>query len=480
MVFVAISLFFCLITAPYAGAVSIESPPSSGPAKIESPLLVTGYAFSGSTLLYVQLYNSSNEVIDISGWEVEYRISAQVESVKIGSLEGMLKPGGYIIMGEQTSMPSADFAYIISTSTEPSAVQAIKVIAPSRYLESVVNVKTDAKNNHWKRNVSTSTGNYLSTFTSFAPDNATILYGRGLYEPPEVTQIQFTEILANPRNCSPAEDSKDCADFVKFYNPTSQPIDLSQFRLRVGYKGQAPTSGNTFSLAGIIAPGGYYTVTRSSDDRPISLLNSGSYIWLEDIYGVRQYSNTTTEYPDASSESKKGQAWAYDSQDATWKWTLKPVPFNSASEFVFPVVAKSKVAGSLTPCKEGQYRSEETNRCRSATSVTTALAPCDEDEERNPDTNRCRKMASLASSELAPCKEGQERNPETNRCRNVISSPPDSAFKPEPIADTGKAFAGWWALGGVGTLALGYGAWEWRREVFGFVQRVGSFFTSSK
>jgi hypothetical protein len=79
-----------------------------------------------------------------------------------------------------------------------------------------------------------------------------------------------------------------------------------------------------------------------------------------------------------------------------------------------------------------------------------------------------------------PCKAGQERNPETNRCRNATAAVPVADFAVAPIADTGKAFVGWLALGGIGLLAVGYGAWEWRREVVAGVQKVRSFFTSSK
>jgi len=111
-------------------------------------------------------------------------------------------------------------------------------------------------------------------------------------------------------------------------------------------------------------------------------------------------------------------------------------------------------ASTLTPCKEGQYRSEETNRCRSITG----------------DTN-----------ELAPCKEGQERNPETNRCRTVQAAQPTKAdYAVEPIKETATAFTGWWALGGISALAAGKIGWEWREEIANAVRKVGSFFTSGK
>lgn len=481
MAIVAISLLLCITIQP-AGAVGVVAPAPIQP-KVDSPILVTGYAFNGPKLLYVQLFNSSNEVIAVENWAVEYTISGQLAPVEVGKLSGNIKPGGYVVVGEKASTPAADFGYEIAIPDGAAGnVNGIKLIPAGNYAETAIVVKSDASLGYWKRNISASTGSYLSTFSSFVPDSTFVLYGKGLYEPAETATLQFTEILANPRNCSPLEQAGECLDFVKFYNPTSLPVDLSQFRLRVGYFGQNATSNNTFVLAGVVPAGGYFTTQTSADNRPISLTNSGSYVWLEDTYGMKRYDATVTEYPDASSDTKKGQAWAYDITDGTWKWTLQPNAAHGASIFVLPEPPKPKVtAASLTPCKEGQYRSEETNRCRSLATATTALAPCDDDEERNPATNRCRKIASLTNQELVPCKEGQERNPETNRCRNIAAtSPPDTAFKAEPIAETGKAFMGWWALGGVGLLAVGYGIWEWRQEMLGAVQKVASFFTLGK
>lgn len=133
------------------------------------------------------------------------------------------------------------------------------------------------------------------------------------------TGLQVSEILANPRACSPLETALDCRDYVKLYNPTDQPADLSLFRLRSGYQGQSATASNTFLLAGIIQPGHFAVIATSADNRPISLTSSGGFVWLEDTYGVKRYDTTVQEYPDASSDSKKGQAWAYDTSDGQWK-----------------------------------------------------------------------------------------------------------------------------------------------------------------
>ncbi len=470
-----------LFLSPTVGAIPVGQPPSV-PAKPDSPLLVTGYAFVGPKLQYVQLFNNSKSVIDLKSTTVQYAISGQSDPIQIAKLQGLVKPEGYIVIAEEISMPGADFAYSLTIPSEITEnVKSIAVKSPS-YADESITVKVDAKTPYWKRNISASSGNYLSTFSSFVPDSNFVLYGNGLYSIDKNTSLQFTEIVANPRDCSPADISADCFDFVKIHNPSSSPIDLSKYRIRVGFQGQAATSSTAFPIAGILPPGGYAAINKSIEENPLSLTNTGAFVWLEDTYGIKRYDSTITAYPDASGDTKKGQAWAYDVSDGAWKWTLQPVPQNAPSEFVFPAVKPKVVASaSLSPCKEGQYRSEETNRCRSLALAVTALAPCDEDEERNPDTSRCRKIASATNTELAPCKEGQERNSETNRCRNIVAAaPPPAAFQPEVVAETGKAFVGWWALGGIGILAIGYGVWEWRQDIRRALQKVGTFFTSGK
>lgn len=456
-----ISLFLLTISFPVsASAIGIVQPPMQ-PQKTDSPIIITGYMFYGWRVGYVQLFNSSNEVVDMAGWQVRYSVAGNSSEIELPILHGLLKPSGYVVIADQSILASADFIYTLE-GTLLGNVASLRLVPPNTYLDHTIAVKADPTTPYWRRNISGTTGHFLGTFSAFQPGSDFVLYGRGLYEYPAATHLQITEILANSRNCAPTDTAGECRDFIKLYNPTSQAIDLSSFRLRVGYQGQASSAGNTFLLGDVIGAGEYKALAKSADDRYISLTNGGAYIWLEDMHGVKIYESTIIEYPDASAESKKGQAWAYDSSDEKWKWTSQPVARNSASIFSSLVVATTPkvTTSSLAPCKDGQYRSEETNRCRLLSSTATALAPCDDDEDRNPVTNRCRKTANL-TSQLTPCREGQERNRETNRCRNVAStSPPSAAFAVEPIAETGKAFVGWWALGGVGSLAMGYGAWE--------------------
>lgn len=441
--------------------------------RTDSPVLVTAYAAQGPRVEYVQLFNTSNEVVNLAEWKVSYTIAGQSESVMIGSLDGLLKPSDYVILAD-SGIPSADFPYALTIPAGVTANATSIILSSPSYLNHTVNIGTAAR--YWQRNRSTSTGSYLTTFQSI-PSSPLSLFGGGLYEYPAETMLQFSEVLPNPRHCSPLEISLDCRDYVKLYNPTDQAIDLSLFRLRVGYQGQSVSTSNTFTLGGVIEPGHYGVLSTSADGRPISVTNGGGFVWLEDLYGLKRYDSTVLEFADASADSKKGQAWAYDQSDGAWKWTTQPTPFDMPS--VFPVMHTSSraVVQGVIPCKEGQYRSEETNRCRTIATTAGLLTPCKDGQYRSEETNRCRTIATEAS--LAPCPDEQERNPDTNRCRKKAPPEvPDAAFAIEQMKETGKAFVGWWALGGIGTLAIGRGLWEWRGEMLAGIRKIGTFFTT--
>lgn len=53
-----------------------------------------------------------------------------------------------------------------------------------------------------------------------------------------------------------------------------------------------------------------------------------------------------------------------------------------------------------------------------------------------------------------------------------MSGDADAGFKIVESDSIADHMASWFALGGVGSLALGYAAWEWRREVFGIVGKA--------
>jgi hypothetical protein len=313
-----------------------------------------------------------------------------------------------------------------------------------------------------------------------------------------VRKLLITELLPNPSG------SDEGNEFIELYNADTEPAALKDYQLIVGDKLYA------LPVDRVIAAGTFLTL--SDADLGLHLANTtGSAIWLVTIRNV--------EVADAPAyvNARDDVSWALI--NGIWKYTYAPTPGEAniamdtlpceagyvrdeatgrcrkvdvlAAAAVLPCrdgqyrseetgrCRTIPVTASLTPCKEGQYRSEETNRCRTlATLLTSTTKPCEDDQFRNPVTNRCKKIASSEEVALADCGEGRERNPTTNRCRNIVSvKAPEVAFAVEPVKDTAAAFAGWWALGGVGALAVGYAGWEWRREMLASLAKMREVFT---
>lgn len=314
-----------------------------------------------------------------------------------------------------------------------------------------------------------------------------------------VRQLKITELLPNPSGGDAGNE------FIELYNAESEPVTLNDYQLAIGDKLYA------FPANRIIQPGSYMTF--SDTDIGGSLPNTtGVQVWLLTARGVEVDSVPAYE------NARDDVSWARINGE--WQYTYDPTPGeqNSAAPYslcqpgylrddethrcrkpeseIGTSAASCRdgqyrsdetgrcrnvvAASTLMPCKDGQYRSEETNRCRLfATLAASAVKPCADDQFRNPLTNRCKSIASSDDAALVDCGEGRERNPVTNRCRNVASAAVSTAaFPVESVEDTATAFAGWWALGGVGVLALGYAGWEWRHEVAEAILRVRAAFTS--
>lgn len=298
-------------------------------------------------------------------------------------------------------------------------------------------------------------------------------------------QLRLSELLPN------AIGSDVGNEFIEIYNPNDVDVDLTNYVIYVGIDYE---SHYKFPTGSHIGPGQY--IVFSNNDIKFTLVNTESSVRLSSI------DDTIIDETSAYDSPKEGMAWALI--DDTWQYTNRPTPGTmnmvsliepdivavviedniepcAANQYRSPETNRCRLIviaeTTLVACKDGQYRSEETNRCRSIAPDANVLAPCVEGEERNPDTNRCRAITAsvLGSSDLVPCKEGQERNPETNRCRNVVSEIPQADYAPEQTAEPSTSYMSWLALAGVGTVAIGYGAWEWRREIMRLVHKIRFF-----
>ncbi len=308
-------------------------PSATGPNKVSGPLLITGYSLSGHSLKYVQIYNSSNSVVALDGWSVYVEYAAT--QLNIVSLEGLLAPGKYALVANAATVPSATVLFVdtvlpsdpIPTAVglqPPAASNVMNEIAVPVVTVSTPRVTGAPATFYFARNISTSTGNYLTTYAAFVPSPTFMLVSDELYVPPQSPPIQITEIYPDATTCSPFDEASICSDYVKVFNASNDAINLEQFRLRTGSNGQTSSASNTIQLGGSLASGSYVSF-------PLSLIASGSWVWLEDRYGAARYDGTLVGYP--SSSGFDAQAWAYNATSDAWEWTVYPTPGNQASRF---------------------------------------------------------------------------------------------------------------------------------------------------
>ncbi|MGB4420810.1 MAG: hypothetical protein WBI29_03365, partial [Candidatus Saccharimonadales bacterium] len=271
--------------------------------------------------------------------------------------------------------------------------------------------------------------------------------------------INLTEIYPN------AVGLDDGMEFIELYNPNSVSINLENYGINLNGK-RYIVSNNDNPL--YIAPNEYKAFYNY--EIKFNLLNSSAEIYINSNDGTFIGEKVVYKNP------KEGESWAFI--DSLWEYTnqLTPNSYNIPSKNITKAIVADK---QLKPCGPGQYRNSETNRCRNVVSSNnTTLKPCESGYERNPETNRCRKIASvLGDTTLKPCESGYERNPETNRCRKIISdSIPTAGYKVEQTNsqnDNGIMVA---SIAGVGTAAVGYGLWEWRKDLTKFAKTVMSIF----
>lgn len=467
-----------------------------------SPLLITAYKATGAHVHAVQLYNNSSNMVSLDDARLLYVAGGNEYEIPLPS--GWIEPRSYVVVAWQGESAFADIEFSFDHLTG-GALESVE-LHHEGFQPLIVSVSPGYAGDLLHRFKSTA-GNY-TTNTTFAVGASTVS-GGGLYTLPGMPDIAVLEVLVNPRDCTYGLETADCYDYIKVRNNSAELLDLGLYRFRSGYSNVSSSSSNTTYFDAVLAPGETATLTHDKEGKRASFTANDGTVWLEDVYGYESYDLAVPPYIDSDLTAQTGRSWAYNEETEGWQWAT-PSPFRVENDFTpapQPGLGTTGqpqnltpcrddqyrseetnrcrnivTANTLKPCSEGQYRSEETNRCRSiATAAAVVLKPCADDQFRNPATNRCKTIAS--ADDLADCGEGRERNPETNRCRNVLGVSTDTATLPFPVEETAEGaerFAGWWVIGGIATLGIGYGIWEWRAEIAGFGRRVGQFVSGKK
>lgn len=290
----------------------------------------------------------------------------------------------------------------------------------------------------------------------------------------ESARMVISELLPN------VSGSDTGKEYIELYNPNDRAINLNGYMLQLG-----PEFTKTYTFGDyVVAP--YSYASFSDTQTGLVLPNTTST--------VRILAPNGSPVDETATYSEPGDDKAWAMVDLVWQFTNQPTPAapNKANSLAVDLIE----SGGLVPCEPGKYRNPETNRCRNIEVGDTELKPCEVGQIRNNETNRCRSNTSADS--LVPCKTGQERNPETNRCRSVISTasslvPCDLGEERNPETNRcrkssvlGDAVAkvhdvpseqigagiNYWYILPLIAAAIGYGIYEWRYEMLGFLRTL--------
>jgi hypothetical protein len=487
-------------------------------------LIVTSFMVS-STIEYLEFYNQGDTPYDLGSVSVRATHDDKTCTLSMARHEWLL-PQSFLLISSPTAHTGATVQFTSDCDFD-GTIGRLEVFSGTSRLQLIDGIAVHSGSS-WFRHRSTvksscidatipsslkQTGSVSTDFITCAsgpPARSDVTY-----KPPAQSNLRIIEIMSNSRSCMPDETSDDCFDYVKVKNMGSEPVNLAELRLRTGSSTSSATSSNSFHWMQptlnpirdeyILEPSAILTVKTRDDGSPVSITNDEGNIWIEDYFGVMSYH--AVHYTGMGSSAARGKTWAFDTTDRQWKYGI-PSPYkeNIISESMTVDSPETSPSGlkpcrddqyrseetnrcrslapvsTSTPCKEGQYRNEETNRCRSiATAAARVLKPCADDQFRSPETHRCRTIVGSEDLALVDCGEGRERNPETHRCRNSVRSTPAPAdFAIEPVREPASVFIGWWMLGGVGLLVVGYAGWEWRQEIGQSIRKITQFIKTSR
>lgn len=494
---------------PVQPARESEDPPIVSPPPIVIAQIQVGVSGNAKDE-YVALYNNGDEDVDITGWCVRNRNLVDFACFTGGDTDYILQAHAFIAVSSQLRTDTQTMQIVFQSCAANSGC----IVASSDAVRLVDKDKQVIDTLEWSSQPS---GSYAierqwdvtktATLAVWVWRKQLIYYGY-IVEPVECFD---GTIVLDESSCSTLETvpcdgimineiaANTDKQFVELYNPTDASLPLTGCRLQTN---RSKTVVYTFG-EGISLQSKEYVVVYIEDTLLTLTKTAKGIVSLVSLDGVVEADSVS--YANLASMT----SWAIF--DDGWKQTYTPTPgaVNSYAQYAVcddgyyrnlttgrcnkiieatvlsdcgegrernPMTGRCRnvpTAKELSPCREGQYRNEETNRCRSILLAVSTLKPCADDQFRNPATNRCKKIASSDDVALADCGEGRERNPMTNRCRNVKSTtPPAAGFAVEPTEDTVSVFVGWWILGGVMAIALGYAGWEWREEIGRIIRKV--------
>ncbi len=502
------SLVFTLTPLNSVNAITDSSTPATASKVIIDEVKLGGDGevnINGTkTKEYIVLYNLTDSGVDLTDWKIEYaKEGYNSNNCNAGNWSnfslGYSRTIGGELAGNSLSLPinyglndsgSGSLRIIDDTDqvhdlvswkdkNDPPCVDGAPTLKPAvgktiqRYIDCQgLSVDTDDNVKDFANNQELSPAS-LSGITDprltcddtsgddeVPPDNTPGMGGQTGDSRANCKGVIINEILPNPAG------SDSGKEFIELYNPSNKQVALSGCFLELS------TNNKKFIFSDeLIEPNGFLVI--NATDSGLVLPNtSGASLWLVDS----DNNEFQVSYPGGLEDDT---AWAFS--DGKWQKThqatpgeeniilvSKPCPSgqirNPVSNRCASIVSSINV---LTPCAPGKERNPATNRCRNVVSKVGSLKSCAPDQVRNPETNRCRKINSTSS--LKPCAPGQERNIQTNRCRKVLGATTANGSNFDKVKDVPakniSRSVGWWLVGVSILGIIGYGLFEWRKEL---------------
>ena len=485
-----------------------EPNPESEPPKIDNP---DGRTEENAPILiskisqdkkYIEIYNPTNQNVNLAGWKIEYHTGSGVETVGKIFKDEVISANGFLVLSNDKMLAGA-----IKFDNNLGLAQNDGSVVLSRSDGSVSDTVGWGSNS--KSAGSPIKGGVKIVWRCFIDENiidSKFLSGKNLNNQEIVPYSRPNCKTPDSKSESPKELNK-CEglklseissnvdeQFIEIINSGEKIVITTGCKLTVGDSGVRENIGDIE-----LNPGEFLTIKikntklklpktkgkvylldeagskiDSTEYEKLAKSSSWSLIddeWMQTFMITENSENIFKEYPDCQNGYER------NALGKCVKIAIPPVESPCpVGQYRHPETRrcrKIEAEKTITPCKDGYYRSEETGRCRSiASAAAKTLKPCPEGQFRNSATGRCKKIAS--TDDIAKeCPEGFERNPQTKRCRKIKSANmPTVGSAAAEVKQVAGATWGWWVFGGVSLLAVGYGIWQWRWEISQFVRKI--------
>jgi len=402
--------------------------PTTFVSAIQRPILITevqtGSANSASEE-FVEIYNTTNQDLDISGWGLYYKSAAGSSWSKkatvtdgsklqgdefwtfVANIEGdtqyssgLSQSGGSVQLRDGSGNVMDQFGW--GSANAPLGVSA----SESQQGQSMYRLYD------FSISLMQSSDNNFNDFDITNTPTPGTFPAQEVVEEDQLVQnypkLQLSEVFPDP--ASPQTDSVD--EFIEIYNPNGFAVDLAGWKL-------SDEGGAEFIIKGMaVDPNGRsaFFVT----DTKITLNNSGDSVRLIDPNG--QVVDESINYGVA----EEGLSWINSS--GSWQWAVEATP-NASNATIY---IDTSAAGSVESVKKA------TTKKKAAAKKSTA----------KPKANKL-KSTTANSAGSQPTLEAKESQSQSSQ---------------------------WWSwlLVGIGAVTIGYGFYEYRTEIHIFFKKLGA------